>query len=54
MGFELSPQYAAQAQGRLDAAAEGQPLEGAEEPTVSAPPTPRRRRRASHEKDMFS
>jgi site-specific DNA-methyltransferase (adenine-specific) len=54
VGFELSPTYAAQAQARLDAAAEGQPLEGAEEPTVSAPPTPRRRRRASHERDMFS
>src|SRR5580692_4738421 len=37
MGFELSPQYAKQAQARLDAAAEGQPLEGAEEPKLSAP-----------------
>jgi site-specific DNA-methyltransferase (adenine-specific) len=54
LGFELSPKYAAQAQARLDAAAEGQPLNGAEEPTVSAPPTPRRRRSASHERDMFS
>jgi site-specific DNA-methyltransferase (adenine-specific) len=44
VGFELSPHYAAQAQARLDAAAEGQPLEGAEEPKVSAPATPRRRK----------
>jgi site-specific DNA-methyltransferase (adenine-specific) len=54
LGFELSPRYAAQAQARLDAAAKGQPLEGAEEPTVSAPSTPRRRRKPSHERDMFS
>jgi site-specific DNA-methyltransferase (adenine-specific) len=39
LGFELSPNYASQAQARLDAATEGQPLEGAEEPTVSAPAT---------------
>jgi DNA modification methylase len=45
IGFELSPHYAAQAQARLDAALEGQPLNGAEEPKVSAPATPRRRRR---------
>src|SRR5437773_500878 len=45
IGFELSPQYAAQAQARLDAASEGQALEGAEEPKVSAPATPRRRNR---------
>src|SRR4029434_3388602 len=31
IGFELSPHYAAQAQARLDAAREGQALEGAEE-----------------------
>jgi site-specific DNA-methyltransferase (adenine-specific) len=39
IGFELSPNYAAQARARLDAAWEGQPLDGAEEPTRSAPPT---------------
>lgn len=39
IGFELSPAYAAQAQIRLDAAGEGQPLEGAEDPRVSAPRT---------------
>jgi site-specific DNA-methyltransferase (adenine-specific) len=43
IGFELSPHYAAQAQARLEAASEGQPLEGAEEPKVSAPATPGRR-----------
>jgi site-specific DNA-methyltransferase (adenine-specific) len=40
LGFELSPNYVARTQARLDAAAEGQALEGAEEPKVSAPPTP--------------
>jgi site-specific DNA-methyltransferase (adenine-specific) len=44
MGFDLSPQYVKQAQARLDAAGDGQPLEGPEEPKVSAPPTPRKRR----------
>jgi site-specific DNA-methyltransferase (adenine-specific) len=39
MGFELSLSYAAQAQARLDTTSEGQPLEGAEEPKVSAPAT---------------
>jgi DNA modification methylase len=45
IGFELSPQYAAQAQARLDAAADGQPLNGAAEPKLSAPATPRERKR---------
>jgi site-specific DNA-methyltransferase (adenine-specific) len=40
LGFELSPDYAARIQNRLDDAKEGQALEGAEEPTVSAPATP--------------
>src|SRR5262249_6531489 len=39
IGFELSPQYVAQGQARLDAACEGQPLEGAEDPKTSAPST---------------
>src|SRR5205807_5297857 len=39
LGFELSTHYAAQVQARLDAAAPGQPLEGAAEPKVSAPST---------------
>src|SRR5437764_866656 len=43
IGFEVSEKYAAQARARLAATAEGQPLEGAEEPRVSAPPTPGRK-----------
>jgi site-specific DNA-methyltransferase (adenine-specific) len=43
LGFELSPNYAKKTQARLDAAGVGQPLEGAEEPKVSAPPTPPRK-----------
>jgi site-specific DNA-methyltransferase (adenine-specific) len=43
LGFELSPNYAARVQARLDAAHEGQPLVGAEEGKTSAPATPRRR-----------
>jgi site-specific DNA-methyltransferase (adenine-specific) len=39
LGFEISPNYAAQTQARLDAAAVGQPLNGAEQPLVSAPAT---------------
>ncbi len=35
LGFELSPEYAARAQGRLEAARPGQTLEGGEEPKVS-------------------
>jgi site-specific DNA-methyltransferase (adenine-specific) len=42
-GFELSSEYCKQIQARLDTVTVGQPLEGAEEPKVSAPPTPRRR-----------
>src|SRR5262245_35479537 len=44
LGFELSQSYFERIQGRRSAAAAGQPLEGAEEPKVSAPPTPPRRR----------
>jgi site-specific DNA-methyltransferase (adenine-specific) len=56
LGFELSSAYAAQAQARLDAAREDQPLEGAEDPRVSAPRTPRRprtRRRRGGDPDLF-
>lgn len=35
LGFELSPDYAERARTRLDAAEVGQPLEGAEEPSVA-------------------
>jgi site-specific DNA-methyltransferase (adenine-specific) len=45
LGFELSPSYAAQVQARLDAAEEGQPLEGAEDPVTSAPSTANGKRR---------
>jgi site-specific DNA-methyltransferase (adenine-specific) len=45
IGFELSPNYVAQAQARLDAAKEGQSLEGAEEPKLSAPSTANGKRR---------
>ncbi len=40
LGFELSKNYAQKIEARLAAAHEGQLLEGAEEPRVSAPPTP--------------
>jgi site-specific DNA-methyltransferase (adenine-specific) len=43
IGFELSENYVKQTQARLNAAEEGQPLRGAEEPKVSAPRTPRRK-----------
>jgi site-specific DNA-methyltransferase (adenine-specific) len=39
MGFELSENYAAQIEKRLAAAKMGDPLQGAEEPRVSAPST---------------
>jgi site-specific DNA-methyltransferase (adenine-specific) len=45
IGFELSPNYAAQALARLDAATEGQALEGAEDPKLSAPSTANGKRR---------
>jgi site-specific DNA-methyltransferase (adenine-specific) len=47
MGFELSPNYAERTQARLDAAQEGQPLEGAEDAKTSAPPTSAGKRRGS-------
>jgi site-specific DNA-methyltransferase (adenine-specific) len=40
LGFEISENYFARVQARLEAAAEGQRLLGADEPKVSAPPTP--------------
>jgi site-specific DNA-methyltransferase (adenine-specific) len=46
IGFELSPNYFAKTTARLDAAREGQPLEGPEEPKLSAPPTANGKRRA--------
>jgi DNA modification methylase len=43
LGFELSPDYAAQIQARLDAARAGQALEGGEEPRVGDKRSPERR-----------
>ena len=54
IGFELSPQYAAQAKARLDAAAEGQALEGAEEPKLSAPSTAAGKTRDGHPKPILA
>lgn len=51
LGFELSPNYAAKIEERLAASRQGQPLQGAEDPRISAPPTPPNgpsRRRRSH------
>lgn len=47
LGFELSPDYAKQIQARLDACQVGDPLQGAEEPKVSAPSTPPAGQRAA-------
>lgn len=44
VGFELSRKYAERVQSRLDAAREGEPLEGSEELRSSAPATPRGRK----------
>src|SRR4051794_25761871 len=54
IGFELSPNYASQAQARLDAAVEGQPLEGAEEPTRRAPATAAGKRRGLRAEETFN
>lgn len=43
VGFEISENYCVRIRARLETVAEGQPLEGAEEPTISAPPTPGRK-----------
>jgi len=44
LGFELSSNYAARIRKRLEQSYEGQPLEGAEEPKLSAPKTAEGRR----------
>jgi site-specific DNA-methyltransferase (adenine-specific) len=56
LGFELSPEYAAQIQARLDAARAGQPLEGSEEPlATNAKALPRKRRRGREtDQTLFS
>jgi site-specific DNA-methyltransferase (adenine-specific) len=45
LGCELSADYAARAEERLRAVTPGQPLEGAEQPLTSAPPTAKGKRR---------
>jgi DNA modification methylase len=45
LGFELSEQYAANIQKRLDAIRAGDPLSGVENPLISAPPTAKGRKR---------
>ena len=50
LGFELSPDYAAQAQGRLDATLIGDPLSGGEQPHV----TPKRRRKDAGSAGFFA
>jgi site-specific DNA-methyltransferase (adenine-specific) len=56
LGFELSPEYAARIQARLDAARPGQPLEGTEEPlaTNAGSTPPRKRRRRENDPTLFS
>src|SRR5262249_10143907 len=56
LGFELSTEYAAQIQARLDTARAGQPLEGSEEPlaTQGAKPLPRKQRRSADDRTLFS
>ena len=54
LGFELSPEYAAQIQARLDAAHVGQPLEGSTEPLATNVPTPPRRRKREADRSLFS
>jgi len=44
LGFELSPNYVARTQARLDAAQEGQPLEGPADSKTSAPSTSKGKR----------
>lgn len=41
LGFELSEDYVAKIQARLDSISVGQPLDGPENPVTSAPPTPK-------------
>lgn len=45
IGFELSKNYTAQIQARLDAVSRGDPLSGADDPKTKAPPTSRGKRR---------
>ena len=55
LGFELSKEYAKLGRKRIDAACIGDPLEGAEEPKVSAPATgaPKAKRSKSNDQPTF-
>ena len=55
IGFELSKNYVVQTQARLDSSTVGQPLEGPDEPKVSAPRTPKgpTRKRAQPERKAW-
>jgi site-specific DNA-methyltransferase (adenine-specific) len=53
LGFELSENYAARIEKRLNQAEEGQSLEGAEEPKLSAPKTADGKRRKAHVKSAM-
>lgn len=54
LGFELSPEYAARVQARLDACEPGQPLDGAEPPPVTGiQPRPRRASRTGSAGSLF-
>ena len=48
IGFELSAKYAEQALARIGAAKPGQPLNGVEDPKLSAPATAQGKRRKNH------
>jgi site-specific DNA-methyltransferase (adenine-specific) len=55
LGFELSPEYAARIEARLEAATAGQPLEGSEEQlATNAAKPPRKRRSAKTDPTLFS
>jgi site-specific DNA-methyltransferase (adenine-specific) len=56
LGFELSPEYAARIEARLQTARAGQPLEGSEEPlaTNAAKVPPRKRRSRETDPTLFS
>ena len=59
VGFELSPAYARAAHVRVDSVAEGQPLQGSDNPLLSAPstsgkrPPTRRRQPGADQLDLF-
>jgi site-specific DNA-methyltransferase (adenine-specific) len=55
LGFELSPEYAARIETRLQAARAGQPLEGSEEQlAANAAKSPRKRKKSESDRTLFS